>query len=139
MNNVVQKSIFNRAAVAVIVTFVLNTLGTWLGLYSIFFWYDMPMHFLGGLFTGLLCLSFILRIKVLNNLSFGALSLVVIVSVLCIGLAWEVYELFVAYMVGDRLILLDSMSDICFDLAGGIQALFIYDRQVRIVNRKNNK
>lgn len=131
-----RKRIFKRAALATFGTFVLNTLGVWLSIYSIVWWYDMPMHFFGGLFTGLLIIAFLLRYPKFQNLSFIQASVIILALVLFIGLLWEGYELAIAVMVGNRHIILDSLSDIFFDLAGAVQALFIYFRHLRLVAPK---
>ena len=125
--------LFNRAALAAIGTFVFNSLGVWVSLYGILWWYDMPMHFFGGVFTGLLVIHFLLgqkRIKYLPNNKIIFISLVI---VLCIGLLWEGYEIFFDIIAGRQHIFMDSLSDIFFDMAGAVEAMFIYLRHRRIV------
>ncbi len=131
-----RKRIFKRAALATFGTFALNTLGVWLSIYSIVWWYDMPMHFFGGLFTALLVIAFLLRYSWFQNASFTKISVYVISGVFIIGSLWEGYELAVAVMVGNKHIILDSISDIFFDLAGSLQALFIYFRHLRHLEPK---
>lgn len=128
-----QKRIFIRGAIATFGTFILNTIGVWLSLYSILWWYDIPMHFLGGLFTNLLVIAFLLRFKPTQNLPVFKLAIVSLFCVLVIGLVWEGYEIFWAIFSGNRHLFMDSVSDIFFDLAGGIEAVFIYLRHRKIV------
>lgn len=126
-----RRRMFMRAALATFGTFFLNTVGSWLSLYSILWWYDMPMHFFGGLFTALLVIVFLLRYSWFQNASFSKIIITILAFTLVIALLWEGYELFVAIIVGNRHILLDSTSDIFFGLAGAVQALFIYFRHLR--------
>jgi hypothetical protein len=129
-----QKRIFTRAGLSAFGTFILNTLGVWLSLYSLLWWYDIPMHFLGGLFTTLLIISFLLRFKKLINLPNYKFAIIVLVLIFIFGLVWEVYEFTVITMIFKKEnIPMDSLSDLFFDIAGGIEALFIYMRHRRIV------
>lgn len=126
--------IFVRAALVTIGTFILNTIGVWLSIYSVIWWYDMPMHFFGGLFTGLLIIWFLLRYQKFVNLSFAKTAVTVLLAVLVIGLVWEGYEFIFAIIGGQTYIILDSTSDLFFDLAGTIQALFIYFRHKKYLS-----
>lgn len=128
-----QNRIFIRGATATFGTFILNTLGVWLSLYSILWWYDMPMHFLGGLFSTLLIIAFLLRFKKIREISIPKFVILALILVLIIGLTWEGYEIFWAIVGGNRHLFMDSVSDIFFDLAGGIEAVFIYLRHRKIV------
>ena len=137
MNPVQLKSlydrIFIRTAAVVFGTFILNSIGVWLSLYSILWWYDIPMHFLGGLFTNLLIISIFLRFKKTNNISVINLVIMSLIITLLIGLLWEGYEIFWDIFAGKKHIFIDSLSDIFFDLAGGVEAVFIYLRHRKIV------
>ncbi len=133
--NNLRRRIFIRGALATIGTSILNAVGSWLSLYSIFWWYDMPMHFFGGLFTALLIISFFLRYSWFKTISLLKTSILVLTITLLIGILWEGYEIIFAVINNNRHILLDSISDILFDIAGGIQAIFIYVRHIKIVNK----
>lgn len=134
---ILQKRIFGRAALVTIGTFVFNTLGVWLSLYSILWWYDMPLHFFGGLFIGLLSISLLLRFKSFITFSLLRSTLVIVGLVFVFGVSWELYEVIFDIIAGRPQVLLDSFSDICFDLAGGLQAMLIYFRHKRIVLSNN--
>lgn len=130
----IRQRIFNRASLVIFGVFILNFLGIYLALYHILWWYDMPMHFLGGLFTGLLVLYIVLKQKSIVYLPNLKIILISLYFILAIGFAWELYEFFVKTIVmGQKFIFMDSLSDIFFDLAGGIEAMFIYLRHRRIV------
>ena len=126
--NLLRKRILLRAGLATVGTFLFNTLGVWLSLYSMIWWYDMPMHFAGGLFTALLIFVFLLRFSKFANLGNLKSILIVLFLTLIIGLLWEGYEIVFDIIAGRKHIFIDSLSDIFFDFAGGIQACFIYMR-----------
>jgi uncharacterized membrane protein YjdF len=128
-----KKRIFIRAALATIGTFVLNTIGIWLSLYSVIWWYDMPLHFFGGLFTGLLVIWFLMRYSKFTKASYLETVFWVLFISFIIGFVWEFYEIFFYKIGGQNYVIMDAISDIFFDLAGAIQALFIYFRHKNLV------
>lgn len=125
--------ILNRAALAVFGTFIFNSLGVWMSVYGILWWYDMPMHFFGGLFTALLIVYFLLGYKKTAYLPTIKIILIALAVALVIGLLWEGYEIFFDIIAGRRHIFIDSTSDLFFDMAGAIEAMFIYLRHRKIV------
>jgi hypothetical protein len=128
--------IFLRAALATVGTFLLNTIGIWLSLYSVIWWYDMPLHFFGGVFTGLLIIWFLMRYPKFVIASYTKTVIWVLLIAFVVGFVWEIYELVFFTIGGQNYVVLDSFSDICFDLAGATQALFIYFRHKDIVLNK---
>lgn len=79
----------------------------------------MPMHFLGGLWVGFVYLYFFSRDN--NSLD---IILKIMLFVLLIGLGWEFYEiLFVNILAQNPFNTLDTISDIFFDLSGGLCAI----------------
>lgn len=93
--------------------------------YSSIWWFDMPMHFLGGFWVGLL---FLLMFP-LRNFSTKQIF-EAIFGVLFIGILWEIFEIVVNdYTIQMPFNTLDTVSDICFDLAGSIfSVLYFYKR-----------
>jgi hypothetical protein len=93
-------------------------------------WFDMPMHFLGGFFIGL-GLIWLLSYKDLNlELSFK-LILKIILGVLIIGVLWEVFEILVNNMLAQNPFnTLDTISDIFFDLTGGTFAILYFFKRI---------
>lgn len=85
-------------------------------------WFDMPMHFAGGVWLAGVALwwrFFSGRFTV--EVSIKAIFAWVIVGALGVGLAWEVYEAGVSYLtVGHINDMLDTMSDLIFDTLGGL-------------------
>ncbi len=121
-----QKKLFYEAAWLVFSIFMLNSLASYFYWYASIWWFDMPMHFLGGLWIGLLSLSVLGTSKFfpkLKKATFFKICLSTILLVLLIGLFWEIFEYSVQGFLG--LVLanpLDSLSDVMFDLAGGLSA-----------------
>lgn len=88
------------------------------GLFWIFWWFDMPMHFLGGIFVGFLVVysvpSFFYKKNVHTFFIFLLVSLI-------IGLGWEFFEASMDILFKSKHTnFLDSLSDLSFDLAGSI-------------------
>jgi len=108
--------------------------------YTTIWYFDMPMHFIGGYFIGI-ALMYILgyRLQVTgfnkenidNNKNLNTKYLILILLAFFIGFLWEVYEFAVdAYFNTHLIVLLDSFSDLCFDMAGAVTAFFFIDRHM---------
>lgn len=86
--------------------------------YSIWY-FDIIMHLLGGFWVGLLFIYFFPH----SNISTG-LIFKILFFVLFIGIGWEIYEILVNdIIVQNPFDYLDTISDICFDLSGGLCAI----------------
>ena len=88
----------------------------------------MPMHFLGGFWVGLLALYFFAD-ELSDEKPFASI-LKVFIFVLIIGLGWEVFEFFTdKFLSQNPFNILDTASDIFFDLSGGLCAiLYVWKR-----------
>lgn len=103
----------------------------------------MPMHFLGGVWEGWLFIWFFslaempfFRISI-DNLSLE-LVFKAILFVLLIGVLWEVFEFYTQmYAPHNSFDILDTVSDVFFDLAGGAFAVLYCIK--RIMPRAGNK
>ncbi len=96
-----------------------------------FYWYssiwylDMPMHFLGGFWLGLAAIYLFL----FGNQSFKSI-LGIFLIILIVGVGWEMFEILVdKFITYDLSNSLDTVSDILFDLAGGLSAVFYFFKQ----------
>lgn len=92
----------------------------------------MPMHFAGGLFISLITV-FVVEKYVRGRRPIAGDSSVIpkyFGIFLIIAIGWELYEIAVdVYFVTHTTYLFDSLSDICFDLAGGALGLvYIFTR-----------
>ncbi len=77
------------------------------------------MHFLGGYWLGIAFFYVFPQKETSARLIFSTLFFV-----LGIGLGWEVYEALVNNIITQNPFnFLDSISDICFDLSGGLCAI----------------
>lgn len=98
------------------------------GLWYYLFWYfDMMMHFIGGI-TVLLLLVYIFYDKIQSAKKFPVWQL--LAALFIIGFGWELYEQVVANLISHNpQIYLDSISDLFFDVAGGIFGLLYIIRK----------
>lgn len=90
--------------------------------YYIFWYFDMPMHFIGGIVA-----SFLIVYVFYNKISkYNTLPIYyIIIGIFIIGFGWEIFEyIFNNIIAGQVWNMFDTLSDICFDLSGGIVALF---------------
>ncbi len=94
-------------------------------LYWTFWWYDMPLHLLGGIFIGL----FVLWLRFFSGY-FGAPGIpsgarvfcFVVIATLVIGIGWEVFEYLWGHTWSVEGYWLDTSTDVAFDLVGGLIA-----------------
>jgi hypothetical protein len=98
-------------------------------------WFDILMHFLGGLLMGLIAI-FIFFIS--EKIDFPRNSRIVIFSVvmgfvLIVGLTWELWELFAGLsdVIND---LGDTILDLIMDIIGGVIAYLLTVKKIWIKN-----
>lgn len=90
-------------------------------LYWTYLWFDIPMHFLGGVTIALGVHTPLFRKYVpVPPLSFVATCL----FVLLVGVAWEVFEWYAGLVDSVRYIE-DTALDIVMDLAGGVLGFYL--------------
>lgn len=102
------------------------------GLASAYYWYwkmrwfDMPMHFTGGVWiAGVAVWWMYYRLGERVNKLLPTIA-VCIVSAFGVGLVWEVFEAIVSLMtVGDINAIPDTLSDLLFDVLGGVTVAFL--------------
>ena len=96
--------------------------------YSLIWWLDMPMHFLGGLWVGL-ALLFIFPIS--KDILHPKKIFQIILGVLVIGIFWEFFEISLNNLtLKDSFNVLDTISDLFFDSAGASFAVFYYLKNI---------
>lgn len=105
---------------------VTNYLALEFYLYWLYLWFDMPMHFLGGLTAALGYLAlrdFFPRLpKTLFRISL-TLSFVFLVAV-----AWELFEVWAGIPLHEPDYILDTLMDLCLGLLGGAVGYFVGKR-----------
>ena len=97
-----------------------------------FYWYfsiwyfDMPMHFLGGFWLGL-ALIWLFSVK---ELSFKIIFKIIL-GVFFIGILWELFEISIDKTITQNPFnILDTISDMCFDLAGGALSIIYFFKRI---------
>ena len=107
-----------------VVVAALNKLALYFNLYWSVWWFDIPMHFLGGFWVALSALwvisfsaSQLLRARTVS------IFIVTILIVLVIGLWWETFELYYGISkVAAPDFLADTITDIILDVVGAVFA-----------------
>ena len=124
-----------KAAYLGIIVFILNSLAMKFFWYYTVWWFDMPMHFLGGVFISLLAM-FLLNKKLFKfNYRFIFYTFL---SVLLVGVLWEIFEYALEIFVSHQpQIILDTFSDIFFDMAGGLFGIIYFVGYNKIINLNN--
>ncbi len=99
--------------------FIVNFLANKFYWYYSIWYFDLIMHFLGGFWIGLLFFYFF----PLKNNSFSVIFKLLLFVFLA-GIGWEVYEILVNDIIAQNPFdYFDTISDICFDLSGGLCAI----------------
>ena len=104
----------------------LQLLATHYFLYWEFWWYDIMMHFLGGLFIGTGFLWF-LYFEFSHLVKRIPLFAVTFLAVLGVGIAWEIFE-YVTNSYNASNYTLDTSLDIAMDIAGMMVAYLLFKR-----------
>lgn len=93
--------------------------------YNSIWYFDIIMHFLGGMWIGLFFIYVFSR-RSLDNLIFK-----VVLSVLLIGIFWEIFEFFVNNVIGQTPFnIVDTLFDIIFDLFGGLLSVLYFLKRI---------
>lgn len=126
--------IFETIALTILVV-ILYSLGLYYSLYWVTGWYDIVMHFLGGLWVAffVMYLVFVVGIVKLPRHDKVIISLITIGSVIIVGMAWELWELFsgLSFVFKDTG---DTILDLIMDIVGGSFGL-LYG--IKILCKKN--
>jgi hypothetical protein len=127
MDNLIdRKKLFKTLAYLIVLIFLVNFVAVRLYWYNSIWYFDMLMHFLGGFWLGL-AVIWLLAYKNLSLELSWKLVFKIILSVFFIGLFWEFYEIVVNNIFAQMPFnILDTLSDIFFDLAGGAFSVFYF-------------
>ncbi len=114
-----RKNLFKLLATLIFFIFVINFLANKFYWYYSIWYFDIIMHFLGGFWLALVA---VYLFKPTNNFLQSIPRLLLFVLVL--GLGWEVFEfLFNNYLAQNYFDFWDSLSDVLFDVIGGLCAI----------------
>ncbi len=132
-----RKRLLKRLVALIVFIFIINFIAGALYWYYSIWWFDMPMHFLGGFWLGL---GYIWLFWPEDIASFAVIWKL-IAAVLTIGILWEIYEIGVNNLIArNPFNALDTISDLFFDLAGGTVALlYAFKGIMSIMPKKTNK
>ncbi len=89
------QKLLKRLGIVVIFIFFINTLATFFYWYYSIWWFDMPMHFMGGLFAILLVIFvaeryFNFRNRTAAHTALEQIIFLILVAVL-VGIVWEYF------------------------------------------------
>lgn len=116
-----KKGLFKISAYSIILLSLVNFIALKFYWYYSMWYFDMVMHFFGGFCVGMALLWFFYKEDLDFNFSF---ILKISLGVLFLGAGWEVFEIiFNNIIAGNPFDLLDTLSDIFFDLSGGLCAI----------------
>lgn len=117
-----RKKILNFLGFSIVALALVNMLAVNSGWYYIYKWFDLPMHFFGGLVT-LFLVAYVFYNKIGH--STGKFTFLIIMVMLG-GLFWEFYEYFVSNVwAGKDFDMIDTLSDLLMDFLGGLFGILI--------------
>jgi uncharacterized membrane protein YjdF len=112
--------------------FVLNSIALEHHLYWTYWWYDIMMHFLGGCAVGGMTAWIVLRLK--SSLSWRHVAIATFVSIMVIGIGWEVFEYMTGQFIGQEDVVVDTVMDLVLDTLGALVTAFM----VYAITREHN-
>ncbi len=126
-----RKSFFNKFALSIFGVFVLNALASFFYWYQSFFWFDMVMHFFGGIVVTFFLVFVFYKLYGIwrNEKTFWKGVLMNSALFILVGVLWEIMEYSVQHVFNVYGVLAtpaDSLSDILCGLAGSLIALIYY-------------
>ena len=98
--NMDSRNLLIRLVTLIFLIFLLNYLAMKFYWYSSIWYFDMPMHFLGGLWLGLALIWFF-KIKEIS----WKVILEIILGVLLIGVFWEAFEIIIDKTITGNLLM----------------------------------
>ncbi len=114
--------------------FVLNKVALLDFLYWRYWWYDVMMHFLGGVVNGGFSVWIVARF--FPTVSRRQLFVVGLVAIAIIGVSWEVFEFFTGQYIDEARIVADTAQDLMMDTVGMIVAWFVLTLSARPLNKE---
>ncbi len=123
-----------RLILLIFLIFLLNYLAMEFYWYTSIWYFDMIMHFLGGVWLSLAIIYFSPPQKA--DLSY---ALKVLLAVFAIGFGWEIFEVLIdRFITQDIFNLLDTLSDLFFDVSGGAAVLLYLLGRITVSDSGDN-
>lgn len=132
---------FKKSIIAIISVLVINQISIWLGLYDVWVWIDIPMHFIGGIAIGMFALAIWLegihevRFKgwLAKHLEWWLVPLFVLGFVSIVSIVWEWHEFVLDLIMTGELVrqpnIEDTMLDFLMGMLGGAFSMIFYKRK----------
>jgi hypothetical protein len=131
-----RKTLFRHVAIWIIIITALKFIGDKLHLFTSISFYDIIMHFLGGVWLGIFFVWLFYK-EIIKKENLNLVFTKTILLILLVGLAWEVFEVFnYQIILKNEFDVADTISDLIFDLLGGITSFLIYKR--KFIKTKTN-
>ncbi len=103
-------------------------------LFFTYWWFDIPMHFLGGFSVALASVYLIYIHNQTRMPTDRGIFFTAILSALLVGALWEIFEYVtkISFTIGDYR--LDTIKDLFIDIYGAIVAYIYFKRQYKFKN-----
>lgn len=109
--------LYTQLFILILLAFLNIWLGVTHGLYETIWWWDIPTHFLGGVWVGLFAAWLLEK----RDKEFTVLSCALFA--LSVGVVWEIFEY--TFGIGGSPFMgywADTIKDVCMDVIGGMTA-----------------
>jgi hypothetical protein len=118
--------LFKHAFVLVVIVGFLDYIATKFYFFWTIWWFDMFMHFTCGALVALFAVLFLDYYFKITEAKVSKIILLTLLCVLFVGIMWEIYELLLgeAYLSDGLTYAQDTLSDLSFDLGGGLLGVF---------------
>lgn len=141
-----RKKLIKALAILIFFVFVVNFLANKFYWYSSIWYFDMIMHFLGGSAVAF-AYFWIFSMPIFKSEDYlqsgepdARFILRTIIFVFFIGVAWEFFEyIFNNLIAQNNFNLLDTISDVFFDLAGGVFAVLYFYKKIMLQSKHGEK
>ncbi|MFZ6015112.1 MAG: hypothetical protein ACOYUZ_02025 [Patescibacteria group bacterium] len=123
--------VFFKALIAPVLLFVFHIIAIHLGFYAVFHWFDIPMHFAGGLLIGISAAYLVIQAEKRFLIQIHSLLvriLFIVMGVALIAMLWEISEFMFDLFLHTELqsSIPDTMFDMILGLLGGFISAFFY-------------
>lgn len=100
--------------------------------YSLVWYFDMMMHFLGGLWLG----WFFIYVFLPEEVVLSCRTIIkVLMMALLVGILWEFFEYFMNVISNTHFDIGDTVSDVILDLAGAAVSIFYFIKLIMPQNK----
>lgn len=119
----------------IFIIFLLNYLASQFYWYTSIWYFDMIMHFLGGVWLGMAIIWLSFKYNFNSSIDFNFFTKIIL-GVLFIGIFWEIFEIVLNnYTTQNDFNILDTLSDLFFDLAGGFFVILYFFKKIMPIKK----